>query len=82
MVAPEKGYHNDTSDKYVAKRIERELQQLEHDFAEEELAQNQNTQDDQHQKAKSHLLNSEQFFKVLSNMGFLPYGRQLDALDQ
>jgi len=26
-------YHNDTSDKYVAKRLERELQQLEQDFA-------------------------------------------------
>lgn len=46
MVAPEKGFHNDNSDKYVAKRIERELQQLEHDFA-EQMEQNQQNEGQQ-----------------------------------
>lgn len=72
-------FHNDNSDKYVAKRVERELQQLEQDFATEDAAANNEEEPNEREQTK--LLTQEQVQKVLIAMGFLPFNRQIEEVD-
>ena len=71
----EKYFHNDTSDKYVQKKFERELQQLEQEMATEG--------GNEEQKEADGLLNYGRMCEALSYLGFLPRDKpNIEAIDQ